>query len=158
MILEQLGLLAEASALTTASTAAAGYCLDLVAAKNDIGVSGQVWVCIKCTTTGSSGNSDGTYQFHLRMGSGSDGTDINAGGVDILSTDAVAEGSARATAGGWIARFAVPVDFNLQYLQIWKTFGGTSPTISVDITLSPTPPPSDYNRQTGPLATKAAFA
>ncbi|MBU1621745.1 MAG: hypothetical protein KKF27_20995, partial [Gammaproteobacteria bacterium] len=104
MILEQLGLLAEAEALTTASTSAVGYCLDLASAYNDPGVGNHFWICIKCTTTGSSGAANGTYQFHVRKGSGTDGTDINAGNVDVLTTDAIAEGDARATAGGWPLR------------------------------------------------------
>jgi hypothetical protein len=155
MILEQLGLLAENEALTTASTEAVGYCLDLVSAYNKIGHTQGVWLVIRCTVAGSSGNSDGTFQFHVRKGTGTDGTDINAGNVDVITTDAIAEGDARVLAGAQILCVQLPYQVDLQYLQVWKTLGGTSPTISVDVYVSPFPPPTPYNTQAGPLTTKS---
>lgn len=156
MILDQLGLLAENSALDTANTAKASYTLDLQTAYSRPGSGLGLWLVIK--TTVAAGGTTGTFQFILRNGSATDGTDISGGNQrDVLMTGAIAQADARvATAGKYIIRIPLPKEIIYRYLQVWKTFGGTLPTISVSISISPTEPPSDENIQYNPSA-KAAF-
>lgn len=161
MILEQLGLLLENESLTTDDSdtpAAIGYCLDLVSAKNDPGVGGgPLYLTIKCTVDADYGSSNETYQFILRNGNSSDGTDIDAtlglggGARDVFLTEEMGGNDLRLDAGEWIARVSLPMDIEYRYLQMFKVFGGTTPAISVSVTISPTVPPSDRNRQVGPL-------
>ncbi len=159
MIMEQLGLLAQNSALATANTAKASYCLDLQTAYARPGNAGaSLWLVIKTTVVADYASANETYQFILRNGTASDGTDISGGTQrDVLLTAAIAGNDARVSAAGaYIIRIPLPKEIIYRYLQVWKTFGGTTPTISVDIAIVPFEPPSDDNTQFNP-STKAAM-
>jgi hypothetical protein len=144
MILEQLGMLAENASLTTANSAAFGYTLDLESVYNKLGFGPILWVVIK--TTVAAGGSNGTFQFMLRQSETSDGTDLSGSPDILIETPAIAQADARvAAAGAYILRCSLPYEADLQYLQMYKTFAGTTPTISVDVSISPSRPPSDRN-------------
>ena len=156
MILEQLGLLMENEALSgddSGTPSAVGYCLDLASAYNDLGVGSHVWLVIKTTVAADYTTGDETYQFVLRTGTGTNGTDINAGTQDLLLTEDMDGDDTRLdVAGDWIIRVAIPIDLRQRYLQVFKNFGGTTPTISVSASISPSLPPSDVNRQVHPAS------
>lgn len=155
MILEQLGILLESTSLDTDNTGtptAIGHVLNLESAYNDPGVGAQLWLVIKCTVAADYAQSNEKYRFILRTGSGINGNNINADAVDVVETPFIPGNDARvSTAGAFVFRAPIPMEINQKYLQVYKDFTGTSPVISVTIVISPTPPPSDKNRQVHPI-------
>jgi hypothetical protein len=149
MILEQLGKLVDAEALTGSDTYV-GYCIDLVSAVTEFGISGDVWVVLSANVAADYTTGDETYEFQIRGGTGVDGSDdINAGVVVIESTSALNGNDVRlATAGMYIWRHTLDhYASKFQYLQLYYAQTGTTPTITVDFSLSPSRPPSDRNMQ-----------
>lgn len=156
MICEQLGQWLENEALTTddsGTPSAIGYALDLASAYADIGVAGKAWLVVKCTVAADYSTGNETYQFVLRSGTGTDGTDINAGVLDLAETEDMNGDDVRVdVAGDWIWRIAIPIDLKQRYIQLFKNLGGTSPTISISASLVSDLPPSDVNRQVHPAS------
>jgi len=154
MICEQLGQLLENEALTTddsGTPSAIGYALDCASAYADIGVGGKIWLVIKTTVAADFTSGNETYQFIVRTGTGTDGTDINAGVLDVAETDSMDGDDVRLdVAGDYIWRIQLPIDIKQRYIQLFKCFGGTTPTISISASLVSDLPPSDYSRQTHP--------
>lgn len=145
MILEQMGMLADAQAI--AADGYVGYCIDLASAVGDPGVS-EVWLVGSTNVAADHTTGDEQYEFQVRVGTGTDGTDLNAGVITVLSTGTIEGDDARvATAGKFWLRCTLPYEANLRYLQLYCNVTGTTPTITVDFSLSPSKPPSDDNRQ-----------
>jgi hypothetical protein len=94
-------------------------------------------------------NLDEQYEFVLRTGTGTDGTDINAGATDIIKTADMAGNDGRIDAAGdWILRCTLPMECSAaRYLQLYANTTGTTPTITIDFSVSPSKPRTDYNIQ-----------
>ena len=147
MILEQLGKMCDAESLA-ASDGYIGYCLDLARATGYLGNAPDVWLVISTNVAADYTTENETYELQLRKGTGTDGTDINAGAVIVLSTGAMNGNDARlATAGKYVLRCSLPFEANLRYLQLYYAQTGTTPTWTIDASLSPTKPPTDDNIQ-----------
>lgn len=149
MILEQLGMLVDGEALADSDTYV-GYCIDMVSAVGELGAGQQVWIALSTNVAASYADTDETYEFEIRTGTGVDGSDdINAGILTIIGTGAMDGDNARiATAGAYILRCTLPYEASGQrYLQLYYAQTGTTNTITVDFSLSPSPPPSDRNMQ-----------
>lgn len=148
MILELLGKLVDAEGLADSDTYI-GSALDLVAATSQLAGGMDLWVVGSTTVAASYADVDETYQFSLRTGTGTDGTDINAGAVTILQTPAIAGNDARiASVGAHWWRSTLPVEaVGQQYLQFYYAQTGTTNSITVDINLSPSKPRTNFNIQ-----------
>lgn len=147
MILSQLGKLCDTESLAD-TDGYIGYCLDLVRATGYLGNAPDVWIVISTNVAASYADEDETYELQLRCGTGTDGTDINAGGKIVLSTGAMNGNDARlATAGKYVLRCSLPFEANLQYLQFYYAQTGTTNTWTIDASISPTKPPTDDNIQ-----------
>ena len=145
MILEQLGMLADAQAIS--GDGYVGYCIDLVSAVGDPGVS-MVWLNLTTNVAADHTTGDEKYNFQIRCGTGTDDTDLNAGVITIIETGDIDGDDARvASAGAAILQCTLPYQANLQYLELYCDVTGTTPTITVDFSLSPSKPRSPYNRQ-----------
>lgn len=145
-ILEQLGKLVDCEALTDSDTYV-GHSIDLVSAAQGLGV-GTVWIDLVTNVAASYADADETYEFQVRVGTGTSGGDINAGAIIVISTGAIDGDDARvATAGAPILQCTLPYQANLQYLQLYYAAAGTSCTITVDFSLSPSKPTSPRNVQ-----------
>lgn len=146
MILETLGMLCDAVACGDTS-GYKGYCLDMASAVGDLGVI-DVWLDLKTNVAADFATGDEYYQFGIVVGTGTDGTDINAGAITVIETPSIIGSDARlATAGAAILQCTLPYQANLRYLQLYYTQTGTSNAITIDFNISPTKPPSPYNRQ-----------
>ena len=148
MILNLLGKLCDAVACGDTS-GYKGYCLDLASATHNLPGATPLWIVLETGVAADYGNSDETYQFHISGGTGTDGTDINAGEKIFDETPAIAGNDARlATAGAYIIRRTLDIGYRaLRYLQLKYTQAGTSNAITVDLNLSIWPPRTDYNIQ-----------
>lgn len=156
MIVTLLGMLVNAEALTGSDTYV-GYALDMgIAAPNFPGAA-DIWVVLSTSVAADYTTGDETYEFQLRMGTGVDGSDdINAGVKIIESTSALDGDDTRlATAGEFIWRHTLDYECsarglsadNKRYIQLYYLQTGTTPTITVDFTISPSKPRTDYNIQ-----------
>jgi hypothetical protein len=156
MILEQLGILCDAGDTGGAGDGACadadgyiGYCLDLATAIGELGATPDIWLVLSTAVAASYADADETYEFQLHGGTATDGTNINTGAVIIESTTALAGDDARyATAGEYIWRHTL--DYyagTFQYLQLYYAQTGTTNTITIDFSISPTKPPSKPNVQ-----------
>jgi hypothetical protein len=151
MILELLGKLCDAESLADSDTYA-GYCLDLGNATHELPGAADIWIALSTNVAASIADGDEYYQFQIRTGSGSDGTDINAGAKTIIETPSIIGSDARlATVGAWILRCTLPMEcrsYDTQrYLQLYYAQAGTTNTITIDFELSPSRPRTDYNIQ-----------
>lgn len=148
MILEQLGMLCDAEVLAASDTYA-GYCIDMVSAVGEHGSASEIWMVLSTNVAADYTTGDEYYQFILRGGTGTDGTDINAGNVDLLLTaDMAGDDTRLATAGAYILRCTLPYEAGAyRYLQLYYNQTGTTPSITIDFSLSPSRPPSDRNKQ-----------
>jgi len=147
MILSQLGKLCDAEELAD-TDGYIGYCLDLARATGYLGNAPDVWVVISTNVAASYADADETYEIQLRCGTDTDDTDIDTGDKIILSTTALNGDDARlATAGKYILRCSLPYEANLRYLQFYYAQTGTTNTLTIDASISPTKPPTDDNIQ-----------
>jgi len=147
MILEQLGKLCDAEPLADID-GYIGYALDLLRATGYLGNAPDVWVVLSTNVAADYTTENETYEIQLRTGTGTDGTDINAGARIVLSTGAMAGDDARlATAGKYVLRCSLPFEANLRYLQAYYLQVGTTNTWTIDLSISPTKPPTDDNIQ-----------
>jgi hypothetical protein len=147
MILSQLGKLCDAESLA-ASDGYIGYCLDMQRATGYIGNAPDVWIVISTNVAADYTSENETYELQLRCGTGTDGTDINAGAKIVLSTGAMNSNDERlATAGKHVLRCSLPYEANLRYIQFYYLQTGTTPTWTIDASISPTKPPTDDNIQ-----------
>jgi hypothetical protein len=147
MILENLGKLCDAEPLAD-TDGYIGQCLDLASATGYLGNACDIWVVISTNVAASYADTDETYEIQLRCGTGTDGTDINAGEKVIMSTSALSGNDARlANVGAHVLRCTLPYEANLRYLQFYYKHGGTTCVWKIDASISPTKPPSDDNIQ-----------
>lgn len=148
MILSLLGKLCDAVACGD-SDGYKGYCLDLASATHNLPGATPLWMALSTNVAADYGNSDETYQFLFAGGTGSDGTDINAGESIFDQTPALAGNTTRlATAGLFIVRRTMDIGYRaLRYFQLKYAQTGTSNAITVDFNLSPWMPRTDYNIQ-----------
>lgn len=148
MILELLGKVVDAEGLTDSDTYI-GSALDLVVATTQLAGGMDLWVVGSTTVAADYTTGNETYQFQLRTGTGTDGTDINAGALTILETPAINGDDARiASVGAFWWRSTLPVEaVGQQYLQFYYAQTGTTNTITVDINISPSKPRTNFNIQ-----------
>ena len=147
MILEQLGKMCDAESLADAD-GYIGYCIDMARATGYLGNAPDIWIVVSTNVAADYTTENETYELQLRCGTGTDGTDINAGAKIILSTTALNGNDARlATAGKYVLRCSLPFEANLRYLQWYYAQVGTTNTWTIDASLSPTKPPTDDNIQ-----------
>lgn len=155
MITELLGILCDSEACGDAD-GYKGLCLDIGIAAPNFPAAADIWIVLQTTVAADYGNSDENYDFQLHMGTGTDGTDINAGAKIIQTTSLLAGDDTRlATAGEFIWRHSLPYECSFQglsadnrrYLQLYYAQTGTSNSISVDFIVSPSKPRTDFNMQ-----------
>ena len=148
MILELLGKVVDAEALTDSDTYI-GSALDLVAATTQLAGGMDLWIVGSTTVAASYADVDETYQFQLRTGTDTDGTDIDTGALTILETPAIAGNDARiASVGAFWWRSTLPVEaVGQRYLQFYYAQVGTTNLITVDINISPSKPRTNFNIQ-----------
>jgi hypothetical protein len=148
MILETLGKVLDAEACAD-TDGYIGYCVDMARATGYAASGRQIWIVLSVNVAADYTTGDETYEFQLRTGTGTDGTDINAGAMVILSTSALNGDDARLDAAGdFILRCSVPYETDSQqYWQWYYAQTGTTNTITVDGSFSPSPPRSNYNIQ-----------
>lgn len=148
MILSLMGKLCDAEALAASDTYA-GYCLDMVAATHQKPGAADYWMALSTNVAADYTTGDEAYQFVFRTGTGTDGTDINAGARDIILTADMAGNDARIdVSGDWILRCTVPMEAAAQrYWQLYYNQTGTTPSITIDFSISPSRPRTDYNIQ-----------
>ena len=156
MIITLLGMLVDGEACAD-SDKYVGYALDLGAAAPSFPGAADIWIVLSTSVAASYADSDETYEFQLHMGTGVDGSDdINDGVKIIESTTALAGNDTRlATAGEFIWRHTLDYECssralsadNRQYIQLYYAQTGSTNTISVDFTISPSKPRTDYNIQ-----------
>jgi hypothetical protein len=150
MILSLLGKLCDAEALVDGSHQTyVGYCLDLVSATQRLPGASLIWVALSTNVAASYADVDENYLFELRTGTGTDGTDINAGAKIIHALPSTAGNDTRlATAGEFIWRHTLDMEAAGQrYIQMYHENSGTTRTITIDMSLSPSKPRTDYNIQ-----------
>ena len=148
MIRELLGIMCDAESLTNAD-GYIGYCIDMVSATHNLPGARELFLTISTNVAADYTTGNETYQFQLRTGTGSDGTDINAGAKTILETPAIDGDDGRVdTAGDFILRCTVPYEASGQrYWQLYYAQAGTTPTITIDASITPWAPRTDYNIQ-----------
>jgi hypothetical protein len=142
MIMEEMGKLCDAVTVTKATEGLIGYCLDLAQTTGYPGNAQNIFVQIKVNTvaTGASGD---YVQFKLVSGSGSDGTDINAGELEHLLTTAYLYTDTRLlTAGNSLLTCTLPVEVNQRYIQFRAavTDEGASFSMIIDASILPAQP------------------
>ncbi|MHC4500235.1 MAG: hypothetical protein ACYS21_14110 [Planctomycetota bacterium] len=150
MILTLLGMLCDAEALVDGSHQTyVGYCIDMVSATHRLPGASHIWVALSTNVAADYANADEAYLFELRGGTGTDGTDINAGARVIHALPSTAGNDARfATAGNFIWRHTLDMGASaIRYLQMYHENSGTSRTMTIDMSLSPSKPRTDYNIQ-----------
>ena len=147
-VLSLLGKLCDAVACGD-SSGYKGYALDLASATHNLPGATPLWMALSTNVAADYANSDETYQFHFAGGTGSDGTDINAGEAIHDETPAMNGNNAKlATAGNFIVRRTMDMAYRaLRYFQLKYTQAGTSNAITVDFNLSLWMPRTDYNIQ-----------
>lgn len=148
MIISLLGKLCDAVACADTS-GYKGYCLDLASATHALPGASMIWAVLSTSVAADFANSDEYYQFHIAGGTGSDGTDINAGEKIFDETPSIIGSDARlASVGAFIMRRTLDIGYRaLRYIQLKYTQAGTSNAISVDFSLTLSPPRTDYNIQ-----------
>ena len=148
MILSLLGKLCDAEALAD-SDGYVGYCLDLASATHNLPGATPLWITLSTNVAASFGDGNETYKFYIASGTGSDGTDINAGEIVRDETPAIAGDDARlATAGAFIIRRTLDIGYRaIRYLQLKYLHGGTTCVLTVDFSITPWAPRTDYNIQ-----------
>lgn len=148
MILTLLGKLCDAESLAASDTYA-GYCLDLASATQRLPGASLLWLALSTNVAADYTTGDETYEFVLRTGTGTDGTDINAGALSIISTTVLNGDNARLDASGdWILRCTMPMECSAQrYVQLYYDRSGTTTSITIDFSISPSKPRTDYNIQ-----------
>jgi hypothetical protein len=121
----------------------------LVSATHNLPGASDIWVVLSTNVAASYADQDENYLFQLRTGTGTDGTDINAGAKVIHALPSTAGNDTRlATAGEFIWRHTLDMDASQQrYIQLYHENSGTSRTITIDFSLSPTRPRTDFNIQ-----------
>jgi len=126
-----------------------GYCLDMASATHNLPGATPLWMALSTSVAADYTTGDETYQFHISGGTGSDGTDINAGEKIYDETPAISGNDARVSSvGAFIMRRTLDIGYRaLRYIQLKYTQDGTSNSISVDFNLSIWPPRTDYNIQ-----------
>jgi len=148
MIRELLGILCDAEACADSDTYI-GYCIDMVSATHNLPGARELFLAISTNVAADYANVDESYQFQLRTGTGTDGTDINAGAKTILETPLIAGNDGRVdTAGDFILRCTVPYEASGQrYWQLYYAQTGSSNTITIDASITPWAPRTNYNIQ-----------
>lgn len=145
MILEQLGMLCDGTTIVTAS-GYFGYAIDLASALADLG-SIPIWIDLR-TNVVPTGTTP-ALTFKINCGTGTDGTNLNAGVITAVQTPSIALADARVAAiGARILNCTLPIQANLRYLQLYVSLDGNADnTMKVDFNLSPYAPRTDYHIQ-----------
>lgn len=141
-----------ATALSTGGASALlGNVIDLGAnGIRDIGAGAPVYLVIAVSTTITMA-AGGTLQFQLWQGTGTDGTDINAGAEALMASHAYTEAELEGTGGEtviqgskgsilWCCSLPVQGDAYKRYLQIRQIYGTAAVTagaINAYLTLTP---------------------
>lgn len=146
MIRELLGIMCDADQGTNTDTYI-GYCIDMVAATHNLPGARELFLYISTNVAAEYGDVDETYQIQLRTGTGTDGTDINAGARTILETPYMAGNDARiATVGASILRCTVPMEASRQrYWQLYYAEVGTTSALTIDASITPWSARTDFN-------------
>ena len=149
MILELLGKICDAEACAAADSYI-GYCVDMVSATQNLPGASHIYVVITTNVAADYTTGDEYYQFQLRTGTGTDGTDINAGAITLLETPSMAGDDARLdTAGDAILDCSIPMRqmTRQRYWQLYYAQAGTTPSITIDASFSFAPSRTNYNIQ-----------
>lgn len=148
MILDLLGVICDAESCAD-TDGYIGYCLDLARATGGLPFGQNLWLQITVNVAASYADSDEYYQFQLRGGTGTDGTDINAGAVVIMETPLIAGNDGRVDAAGdTILTCTLPYEAaGYRYLQLYYAQTGTTNTITIDAVITPSQPRTPDNVQ-----------
>lgn len=152
MITALLGRVVDSEACTD-SDKYIGYCIDMAAATQKLPGASDMYIAISTAVAADYGTGNETYQIQLRTGTGTDGTDINAGAITVIETPAMDGDDARvATAGEFILRCTVPIEtggkaIQQRYWQFYYAQAGTSASITIEADILPSKPRTDYDLQ-----------
>lgn len=136
--------------LTTGPSQSTDY-FDLIAARHQIGVGGQLWIWLKTLVAGSFSDATTSFLFAFEV-------DYDTGfshprclfciaasdGVAILTADP--ESAPLKTVGKIITCFSLPYGLDERYARWNFVLGGTTPTIKVYAGFGPDHPPSDRKK------------
>lgn len=130
-----------------------GYAIDMASATQKLPGASDMYIAISAAVAADYSQSNETYEVQLRTATGTDGTDLNAGIKNIMSTTAIAGDDERiATAGEFMLRCSVPMEIGgksvqQQYWQFYYLQTGTTATITLEIDILPSKPRTDYDLQ-----------
>ena len=133
---------------TVGDNAASTNIVDLEAVNSQIGVGGDIWLCIR-TNTATTDNAD-TISIELQNDADaafSDATVIFAINATDTTELTMAAGTKFATNGAWIFRGTLPYECNERYLRLYYRSSTSNGSVVLDAWLQASPPPSDRNVQ-----------
>jgi len=150
----KLGDLSESQAITT-SAASTNY-IDTEVVKNQIGVGGDVWLCVR-TAVAPTAAADTIAIIIQQDADDGDGTPVGtwadvcslvcgAAGVEIATNSANVAGRLSA-ADDWVYRGVIPYEVTRRYFRLYYSNAGTSTgTQTYDAWIQTGPPASDHSQ------------